>query len=106
MKTIENKIKTRVRAEAGDDLGLLVNLLREEKIGYRMLLRNLVEIVNDDYGLTVQAVCVITDRVMQKNTNITQIEFEDTLVALRVAEDFNGKEILIAAISDAMQQDW
>ena len=62
MKTLDRKNRVnRIRANAGEDLGLLVNLLRQEKIGYKMLLRNVVEIVNDDYELVVQAVFNITN---------------------------------------------
>lgn len=107
MKTLDRKNRVnRIRANAGEDLGLLVNLLRQEKIGYKMLLRNVVEIVNDDYELVVQAVFNITNKDKRNAAQPTQIEFQDTLVALRCADDFNGKDTLIAAVSDAMQAEW
>lgn len=107
MKTIERKSRTnRIRANAGEDLGLLVNLLRQNKIGYKMLLRNLVEIVNDDFELVVQAVSILSNKAKRNAVQPTQLEFQDTLVGLRCADHFNGKEILIASVSDAMQVEW
>lgn len=106
-----NKLETpttirRPRATAGQELGLLVNLLRTEKIGYRTLLRNVAEIVADDYELVITAVLILTNRKRIKAAEITTVEFEDTLVAVRCADEFRGKETVIAAIADAMKVGW
>ena len=107
MNTLTNTNRVpRVRATAGDELGLLVNLLRNETIGYRMLLRNVAEIAADDYELVIKAVLILTDKDKIRASRVTQLEFEDALVAVRVADDFKGKESIVAAISDAMQLDW
>ena len=107
MNTILNEKRiTRVRANAGDELGLLVNLLRKDTIGYRTLLRNVAEIVADDYDLVVKAVLILTDKNKIKACGVDQVQFEDALVALRTADDFKGRDTVIAAIADAMQLEW
>jgi len=107
MNTLEKTIpQTRTRARAGEELGLLVNLLREEKIGYRTLLRNAAEILADDFELLVPAVLILTDKDRIKHAEVTQAEFEDALVAIRCTEEFNGKETIIAAVADAMKLEW
>jgi len=107
MKTIINpKKRLTIRANAGDELGLLVNLLREEKIGYKTLLRNVAEIVADDYDLVVKAVLILTDKNRIKAAELTQFQYEDALVAVRTAAPFKGKDTVIAAIADTMQAEW
>lgn len=100
------KTITRTRATAGEELGLLVNLLRAEKIGYRTLLRNVAEITADDYDLVITAVLILTNGKRIKGAEITPVEFEDALVAVRCADEFRGKETVIAAIADAMKAGW
>jgi len=95
-----------VRASAGEELSLLVNLLRNDTIGYRMLLRNVVEIVLDDNSLVVDAVRLIADRERAVASSVDQDDYEDALVAIRCSDQFSGKEVLISSVSDAMQQSW
>ena len=107
MKTIQPiRKKQKFRAQAGDELGLLVNLLREEKIGYKTLLRNVNEIVADDYDLVVKAVLILTNKERIKAAGLNQPQYEEALVAVRTEKDFKGKETIIAAIADAMQVEW
>ncbi len=101
-----NQTKIRPRATVGEELGLLVNLLRAEKIGYRTLLRSVAEVVADDYELVITAVLILTDRKKIMAAGITPVEFEDALVAVRCADEFRGKETVIAAIADAMKAGW
>lgn len=100
MKTILKKNR-RVKALAGDDLGLLVNLLRNEKIGYKMLLQNLAEVCADDYDLVVQAVLIITDKARLKATNISILDIDEAIQAVETADDFRGNETIIAALNEA-----
>jgi len=96
--------KTQLRANAGDELGLLVNLLRDEKIGYRTLLRNVAEIVADDKELMVNAVLILTDKERIKQAEVMPVDFTNAIDHIELAEDFTGKETVIAAIEDAMQR--
>ena len=100
--SLPKKSTTRVRSHAGADLGLLVNLLRSEKIGYRTLLRNISELVSDDYDLLSYAVLIVTDENKIKASGMHNAEFEEALESVVAEEEFRGKESVVAAISKAM----
>jgi hypothetical protein len=96
-----------VRANASQDrIKGLANLLRRNCIGYKMLLRNIVEIVRLDEGLTVDAVLCITDAKRYNAADLSVVDFEDALVAVRCASDLRTGAVLIAAISDVMKSKW
>ena len=72
----------------------------------KMLLRNIVEIIRLDEGLTVDAVLVITDEKNVSFNHVLSADFEDALVAVRCASGLRTAPVLIAAISDAMKSNW
>lgn len=104
MKTLQSVKNIRQEAQAGEDLGLLVTLLRESRIGYRMLVQNIAEICADDYDLIVQAVLIVTDKERIKATDLSENDYENAIIKVGKSPHFKGVEIVIAALQDAMQK--
>lgn len=90
----------RLRATAGDELSLLVQLTRMETIGTRMLLRNLVEIAQDDPNLIVDIVLMLTDARRDLSV-ISREEYEDALLAIRSADTLRAAQVLEQAILES-----
>lgn len=101
MKTRNNLPRTvRLRATAGDELSLLVHLTRMETIGTRMLLRNLVEIIQDDPSLLVDSVLMLTD--CKRDLSIISCEeYLDALAAVRDANGLRAASVLQEAIKES-----
>ena len=95
---------TRAIACAGDELGLLVNLVRNEQIGVKMLLRNVTEILADDASLLVDVVLLITDSRRIEDSDATEQDFKSALIAINRAEGLSTKLVIESAINHAAQK--
>lgn len=94
----------RMRATAGDELSLLVHLTRAEKIGTRMLLRNVVEIVHDDPELLVDVVLLLTDTKRNEDGDIELAEYQEAYNAVLAADGLRGASVLASAIEDGAKK--
>lgn len=88
-------------ASAGDDLSLLVNLVQTEKIGVKMLLQNVTEILDDDPSLLVDVVLLITDVKRIRESDAHEGDYAKALIQVKRATDLKGQEVLESAISHA-----
>jgi len=88
-------------ASAGDDLGLLINLVQTEKIGVKMLLQNVVEILADDASLLVDVVLLITDPKRIAGSDAHEVDYAKALDLVNRAEGLKGQTVLASAISHA-----
>ena len=89
------------QASAGDDLSLLVNLVQTEKIGVKMLLQNVTEILTDDESLLVDVVLLITDPRRIRESDAHEADYAKALTFVKRANNLKGKEVLENAISHA-----
>ncbi|GAA5495781.1 hypothetical protein Rhal01_01960 [Rubritalea halochordaticola] len=104
-KTYRNeRLTQRMRASAGDELSLLVHLTRAEKIGTRMLLRNLVEIVSDDPELLVDVVLLLTDTKRNKRGEIGREEYLEAYRTVLNADGLRGASVLASAIEEGAKK--
>jgi|GEM_PF-5810590 len=92
------------RASAGDELSLLVNLVQTEKIGVKMLLQNVTEILADDQSLLVSIVLLITDAKRISESDAQEGDYAKALISVKRSTDLNGKDVLENAISHAAQK--
>jgi len=92
---------SRVTASAGDELSLLVNLVRNEQIGVKMLLQNVNEILADDPGLLVDVVLLITDSNRISEGDADASDFASALVEVERDGDAKTKIALVSAINHA-----
>lgn len=90
----------RLRATAGDELSLLVQLTRMETIGTRMLIRNLVEIVQDDPSLIVDIVLMLTD-ARRDLSIVSREEYLNALAAIREADTLRVSQVLEQAVLES-----
>jgi intracellular sulfur oxidation DsrE/DsrF family protein len=88
-------------ASAGDELSLLVNLVQTEKIGVKMLLQNVTEILTDDPSLLVDVVLLITDPKRINESEAHETDYVKALISVKRATDLKGQEVLENAISHA-----
>ncbi len=92
------------RASAGDELSLLVNLVQTEKIGVKMLLQNVTEILADDQSLLVDIVLLITDAKRIRESDAHEGDYAKALISVKRSTDLNGKDVLECAISHAAEK--
>lgn len=102
---MRTKLKTettaqRLRASAGDELSLLVQLTRSEKIGTRMLLRNVVEILKDDPSLLVDVVLMLTDPKRNRKGELGREEYLNAYVAVLNADALPGAIVLATGVTE------
>lgn len=90
-----------IRATAGDELSLLVNLVRSEQIGVKMLLQNITEILADDASLLVDVVMIITDSQRLRDSDARPEDFHAALSAVSRGVDIGAQSVLISAINEA-----
>lgn len=95
---------TSARASAGDELSLLVNLVQTEKIGVKMLLQNVAEILADDQSLLVDVVLLITDPKRISESDAHEIDYANALLSVKRATSLKGKDVLESAISHAAEK--
>lgn len=88
-------------ASAGDELSLLVNLVQTEKIGVKMLLQNVTEIMTDDPSLLVDVVLLITDPRRIRESDAHENDYARALILVKDAQGLQGKDVLENAISHA-----
>ncbi len=88
-----------LRASAGDELSLLINLVKSEQIGVKMLLQNLTEILADDESLLVDIVLLITDANRVSDSDATPEDYASALVAVQRATTLRASPVLISAIN-------
>lgn len=93
-----------VSASAGDELSLLVNLVQTEKIGVKMLLQNVTEILADDQSLLVDVVLLITDPKRIRESDAQEADYTKALVSVKCANELQGKDVLESAISHAAEK--
>ncbi len=103
-RTIESFRLPLPRASAGDELGLLVNLVRNEQIGVKMLLQNVNEILADDESLLVDVVLLITDPQRVAESNVAAEDFSAALTAVERDASPRTKSVLEEAISHAAKK--
>ena len=96
-----NRNRHVLNAQAGDELSLLVNLVRNEQIGVKMLLQNVVEILKDDESLLVDVVLLITDEKRINGSDAKSEDFAEALVAVQRESAFQAKDVLVNAIEHA-----
>lgn len=89
-----------------DRVEVLANLLKQDCLSYRMLLHNLVELVQYDEALVVDVVLALTNKERVIDARITDVEFQSALVAVRCASNLRCKFVLSSALSDVMKQSW
>ena len=94
----------RVGASAGDELSLLVNLVQTEKIGVKMLLQNVTEILADDQSLLVDIVLLITDTKRINESDANESDYAKAMISVKRATDLKGKNVLENAISHAAEK--
>ena len=92
------------RASAGDELSLLVNLVQTEKIGVKMLLQNVTEILADEQSLLVDIVLLITDAKRIRESDAHEGDYAKALISVKRSTDLNGKDVLECAISHAAEK--
>lgn len=92
-----------LRATAGDELSLLVQLTRMETIGTRMLLRSLVEIVRDDSELVVDIVLMLTDPKRDFSL-VTFEEYRTAYLSVEMAKDLPGATVLQKALVESSEK--
>jgi len=88
-------------ATAGDELSLLVNLVQTEKIGVKMLLQNVTEILADDQSLLVDIVLLITDPKRIRESDALENDYAKALTLVKRANDLKGMDVLENAINHA-----
>ncbi len=91
---------------SSDRIQMLATLLSKQCINYKMLLHNIVDILQANEALTENAVLIITDRHRLNTSGASQEDFEVALVAVRCASQIHTAPVLIAALSNAMQHSW
>ena len=93
-----------LRASAGDEISLLINLVITEQIGVKMLLQNVTEIVADDESLLVDVVLLITDAKRIADSNATIEDYASALAAVQRADTLKAKPVLLSAINHSAQK--
>ena len=91
-------------ATAGDELSLLVNLVQTEKIGVKMLLQNVTEILADDQSLLVDIVLLITDVKRISESDADAVDYAKALILVKRATGINGTDVLENAITHAAEK--
>lgn len=91
-------------ASAGDELTLLINLVQTEKIGVKMLLQNVTEILSDDETLLVDVVLLITDQTRINESDADEADYAKALLAVKRATNLKGQFVLENAINHAAQR--
>lgn len=91
-------------ARAGDELSLLVSLVRNEQIGAKMLLQNVLEILEDDESLLVDVVLLITDAQRIHDSDANEEDFANALVAVKRSNALTVKPVLVSALEHAAQK--
>lgn len=81
-------------------MSLLVQLTRSGKIGTRMLLRNLVEILRDDPGLLVDVVLMLTDAKRHRGGGIRREEYLDAYVTVLNSEGLPAAIVVATAVAE------
>ena len=89
-----------------DRVRVLANLLRNDCLAYRVILHNVVDIVKHDESLVVDAVLALTNEKRIASAEVSELEYQDALVAVRCASNLRTKSVLIAALSDVIKQAW
>ncbi len=91
-------------ARAGDELGLLINLVQTEKIGVKMLLQNVVEILDDDSSLLVDVVLLITDPKRIMGSDASEHDYAKALISVKRSAGLKGAGIVEDAILHAAEK--
>ena len=92
------------QATAGDDIGLLINLVQTEKIGVKMLLQNVTEILTDDPNLLVDVVLLITDAKRIQESDASELDYAKALDLVQRAPELKAVTVLESAINHAAQK--
>ena len=107
MNTMNNRNRLGVSfppPSAGDELNLLVNLVQTEKIGVKMLLQNVTEILADDQSLLVGIVLLITDAKRISESDANELDYAKALISVKRAANLKGKDALESAIAHAAEK--
>lgn len=91
-------------ASAGDDMGLLIKLVQTEKIGVKMLLQNVTEILTDDPSLLVPVVTLITDVKRIKGSDATELDYAKALNLVAREPKLSQGDVLKNAIQHAAEK--
>lgn len=92
------------RAQSGDEKCLVMNLVRNKKIGMKMLLKNLNNILSDDPNLLVEVVLLITDPKRMKEKNLTESDYADALGRVESEGSPRTKYVLADALNHAAKK--
>jgi len=92
------------QASAGDELNLLINLIQTEKIGVKMLLQNVAEILTDSPDLLVPVVLLITDTKRINDSDALETDYANALIAVKRNQNLKAKGVLETAISHAAKK--
>jgi len=92
------------QATAGDDIGLLINLVQTEKIGVKMLLQNVTEILTDDPNLLVDVVLLITDAKRIQESDASEFDYAKALNLVKSRPELGAGAVLENAINHAAQK--
>lgn len=93
-----------IPASAGDDISLLTNLVQTEKIGVKMLLQNVTEILSDDPSLLVDVVLLITDPKRIQDSDAIELDYAKALNLVKRTPELTAGQVLENAINHAAQK--
>ncbi len=89
---------------AGDDIGLLIKLVQTEKIGVKMLLQNVTEILKDDPNLLVTVVNLITDANRIQGSDATDFDYAKAMNLVERDTNLKQSDVLLKAIKHAAEK--
>lgn len=85
---------------APSELELMIELTAKERIGPVMLVRNILEILEEEPGLLVDAVLQLTDSNREFSV-VTHADYRDAYLAVANAPRVRARQVLLCALQQS-----